>query len=628
MVNRTGGANSDPEAFSEETPPFHPASPEEQYLRNRSSYMAPGALDKGRLLSRVILGALANVIFFGLCIFLLASLTGFIYVKLFSGIDEAAATANTSATLSFTLGLGAAWVLLGFVGALTTGSTSRTFHVYGERVFPLFAGSLLLLVALPELLAWLRAGDDTQPLLRKIVEATPAIGGAALSAGVAYGLFRLASPFAGARTVPEAAQISSVTRRLPPKVTAKIKRALVLALAGAAGPLLFSAAFAYLVVVAVDNHSDWRWVLAVGLALLALALAVLRANITSWSLHPFYRRRLSSAFALRRVCFPPVDGQSASPCESVAEERPYLSLVPLIGGKTTAVRQPVLLVCAAVNVSDPGATPPGRSVTSFVFSPNAIGGPLVGWTPTLEYCGEIPDERIVTLPGAVAASGAALSPSMGKMTRAPIRFLMVLANIRLGVWVPNPMRQDEFYRRPGRFNRPGPLLLFRELTGTNKIDARYLYVTDGGHYENLGLVELLRRGCTDVYCFDASGGRDTKEFGDAMAIARSELDVRIDIDTSALIPGKHSGFAGTHYVVGEIRYPDGTSGRLIYVRSVLTRDAPQDVRSHHENDPEFPHNSTGDQLYTDQKFEAYRALGAHAAAEVLEDLREFAPGAA
>ena len=55
-------------------------------------------------------------------------------------------------------------------------------------------------------------------------------------------------------------------------------------------------------------------------------------------------------------------------------------------------------------------------------------------------------------------------------------------------------------------HRPRPEYLWKELFGRNRIDDKFLYVTDGGHYENLGLVELPRRGCGTIYCFDACGG--------------------------------------------------------------------------------------------------------------------------
>jgi hypothetical protein len=376
-------------------------------------------------------------------------------------------------------------------------------------------------------------------------------------------------------------------------------------------------------------------------ALGALALFLFTcamANLTTWSLHPFYKRRLCAAFALKRVrpsdlaedphAKPRVSIEREEK-EGIAVERTFDTLVPLSQTALPAREWPTLLVCAAANVSDPGATPPGRNVTSFTFSAETVGGPLIGAMSTPRYEEVFSEKssstyRDFTLPAAVAMSGAALSPSMGKMTRRPLTFLMALANIRLGVWIPNPRRVAG--KKDGdpskRFKRPRPINLFLELIGRNRVDAKYLYVTDGGHYENLGLVELLRRGCTTIYCFDASGGQSFGELGDAIALARSELGVEIEIDPSPLTPSEKDGqIARSNAVVGSFTYPAGEGdccekprkGRLIYARNVLTADAPWDVRAFHECEPSFPHNTTADQLYTDQKFEGYRALGEHAA---------------
>jgi len=346
-------------------------------------------------------------------------------------------------------------------------------------------------------------------------------------------------------------------------------------------------------------------------ALFGLLYAI--ADLNTWSLHPFYRYRLCRAFALRRV--------RDEHGKAIALERPYDTLVQLSKSGVSPTGWPTLVVCAAANVSDPGATPPGRGVTSFTFSATAIGGPLVGARATDVYERALGRNRVrdITLPAAVAMSGAALSPSMGKETRRPLTFLMALANARLGVWVPNPLYVGEhwtqrFDRRDGRSpndvsKMPRPSYLIRELFGRNRLHARFLYVTDGGHYENLGLVELLRRGCTTVYCFDASGGESFTALGDAIALARSELEVDIEIDPSPLVPDEERHLAARDCVSGRIRYPDGTDGVLVYARSVMTESVPFDVTAYHDADPVFPHHSTADQLYTDQKFEAYRALG-------------------
>jgi hypothetical protein len=240
------------------------------------------------------------------------------------------------------------------------------------------------------------------------------------------------------------------------------------------------------------------------------------------------------------------------------------------------------------------------------------------------------------------------------MTRRPLTFLMALSNIRLGVWVPNPQRTDawEPYRvrrflaslrgvpfapprrrllwwrkgPPKAVARPRPSYLVREMLGRNDVTAKHLYVTDGGHYENLGLVELLRRGCTDVYCFDASGGESFASLGDAIALARTELGVEIDIDPRPLVARGARNLAPCDCVRGTITYPPtperplAVGGTLVYARTVMTAEAPWDVHAYHDADRTFPHDPTVDQLYTDQKFEAYRALGALAGSHARQQM--------
>jgi hypothetical protein len=254
---------------------------------------------------------------------------------------------------------------------------------------------------------------------------------------------------------------------------------------------------------------------------------------------------------------------------------------------------------------------------------------------------------------------------MGKATRPSVRFLMGMANVRLGVWLPNPRRMESFLRirsavvedangviaktraclvPPSRLQqpdpqqrasvlasahskqafmpRPTPRYLLKELLGWNSINDKFLYVTDGGHYENLGLVELLRRGCTRIYCFDASGGKQLGELGDAIALARSELGVEIEFEDEELDRLKESdGLAKQRCAKGTIsytRFEPKVTGTIVYAPTVMTAELPWDVHAFKEKDEDFPHHSTVDQLFTDQKFEAYRVLGYHAGRSAME----------
>lgn len=710
-VARTGKEDSDA-GLIKDMPPFAQGSPEEQYLRNRCSYMAPTAADKLYLAIRVVLGLLINFAFISLPLVGAALvLTGLVYAPHVSELAGSTCSSTECAALI------PAWFWIVPLGVLVLGGLcglatllfrwraqrwERFFVTWASRLTVLAGALAVVLVGLPYLVDWLDglvgAGGSVKPSAPTTLLITGA-GYLAVVGGAFAQIGRLLISKDGKEAVGWA-------RKAAGKGGKGLATGLAYAAGGLIGPLLLLAVVALAVSVGMAEapgsagKEDWP-VAGIGFGLIAVFIGLYYwVDLMTWSLHPFYKRRLSSAFALKRVrvegldederervehIVPDAEAEAkakakadededdARPDPGIAIERDYDKLVPL---SKTALREredqgrrwPTLLVCAAANVSDPGASPPGRPVTSFTFSASTAGGPLVGAVPMsqLERAFENREEadetettlrvseegvaakveslvkvgvrkhrrRDLTLPAAVAMSGAAISPSMGKMTPRPLTFLMALANLRLGVWVPNPrwvVACPDDDHLPRRYARPRPSYLFRELLGRNRVDAKYLYVTDGGHYENLGLVELLRRGCTRIYCFDASGvGRGKAEFGalgEAIALARSELQVEIDFpkeDLTKLEPDSETKLAEKDVIRGRIRYGGkfaGVEGRLIYIRNTITAKASWDARAHQRNDPRFPRNSTVDQLYTDQKFEAYRVLGAGAAKRAVKAMK-------
>ena len=631
--------DSDPDLVTDDAPPFHPGSPEEQYLRNRSSYMAPGFGGKLRLVARVLLGVLVNLLYLGSILFVAGWVVGWLLYGeiLFPGLRDPGGSAPTAAWGWLAIALAIVSAALGVASVLWRADDHETTRrlVGGATLCALGAVAVgVLLVGVPTLLEWLRDVPETGPAETTAQDlggksTAAAVGGTSAGALLLSILVQLRARMNDSRLLARAVKSGreGVGGYVSDKLLPRLRGTLVVAAATVAGPLLLGGIAFFSALLGIVDRNPFPWVALALLAAFGFFVALSRyGEVTSWSLHPFYRRRLATAFALRRVAR---DGRP------VAEERDYGAFVPLsqsgvepVEGRQKRREWPQLVVCAAANVSDPGATPPGRAVTSFTFSPQLIGGPLIGYVPTEEFERKLAGrQRDFTLMAAVAMSGAALSPSMGKMTRSPLRFLLTLGNARLGVWVPNPRYLDADGGTSPESWRPRPYLLLRELVGRNSANARFLYVTDGGHYENLGLVELLRRGCRDVYCFDASGGRDIQELGDAIALARTELQIEVEItpqEAAKVIPDE-TGIAKATCVTGVIRFPDGQTGKLVYVRSVMTAGAPHDVRAYQELDAEFPHNSTGDQLYTDQRFEAYRALGREAATEALALYRAATP---
>jgi hypothetical protein len=339
-------------------------------------------------------------------------------------------------------------------------------------------------------------------------------------------------------------------------------------------------------------------------------------DINRNSVHPFYKERLSSAYAVHRT-------------DTGAEELPYDEPIAL---STYGEDVPELIVCAAVNTTQPGVVPSGRGCAPFSFSPHHIGiSSELTWSAA-EY-EALAGRRLMTLPAAIAVSGAAVSPVMGRMTRAPLRLLLGLANVRLGLWLPNPRHADLRKAAPRvgasrrewlrwQWRQPGIHYLFKEIAGSLGLGGPWIYVTDGGHYENLGLVEALRRGVGEIILFDASGDPPDSwvTFGEAVQTARADLGVEIDLDPSSMRPATGSDRAPTLVVEGTCTYPSGRTARLWYCKLALPEKAQSswDVYAWKSGHRDFPHDPTSQQLYGDREFEAYRRLGELAARTALD----------
>jgi hypothetical protein len=666
------GDDSSPALVRSDSPPFYERSPEEQYLRNHLSYLAPQGRGKLMMVWRIFLGLFVNLLLIGATVTLAALVLGAYYESAHPGLDAQPANSDPSTGIliagAVLAGLGLALGLALVLAKHLSDGLRRVLERWSLLLFAAGAGVIAIESVLPALIVELRSGERPGPV--QVGGGFSATVAAIVSAVVVHARARFADP---TQAIRDAQKKDGLFSALP----ARLRALLIYAGATVAGPLLVLGGLVAAVILQLTVPGDWRWFLPAAVALVVFAWLMYFGDLTSWSLHPFYRRRLCTAFALKRTRDDPTDQIG------YAEEREQGDLVPL--SETAVVPRddwreskqwPTLIVCAAANVSDPGATPPGRGVTSFTFSAHAMGGPLIGGISTKEFEGALPEKRRrdFTLPAAVAMSGAALSPSMGKMTRPSIRFLLALANVRLGVWVANPRRIERFVnmraavidkcedrgesRTKARFKRianlsedelssvlerawdraavrddhkmprPRPHYLLKELLGRNSINDPFLYVSDGGHYENLGLVELLRRGSTHVYCFDASGGEPLAALGDAVALARSELGVEITFPPDELEALREDGAcAQKATATGAIMYPGREPGRLVYAPTVMTEGLPIDVQAFRATDKHFPRHSTLDQFFTDQKFEAYRVLGYHAGSAAVAAM-EAADGAA
>jgi hypothetical protein len=234
----------------------------------------------------------------------------------------------------------------------------------------------------------------------------------------------------------------------------------------------------------------------------------------------------------------------------------------------------------------------------------------------------------VDLGTAMAISGAAVDPNMGRNTNRVLTFLLGMLNLRLGYWLPNPRLLQEgnwkVATRHGRFiYRLGLWQFFFELFGKMDKDNSYVHVTDGGHIENLGLHELLRRRCKVIIAADAE--QDTKlsfnGLATAIRLARIDMGIDVDIDIDAIRPIEDTetkeSWSHRHCAIGTIDYGADGMGVLLYIKSSMTGDENEYIREYKAKHPDFPHETTADQFFDEAQFECYRALGYHAADSLL-----------
>ena len=242
---------------------------------------------------------------------------------------------------------------------------------------------------------------------------------------------------------------------------------------------------------------------------------------------------------------------------------------------------------------------------------------LIGaFRPSREYGGA----HGISLATAMAISGAAVSPNMGYHSSPGVTFLLALFNLRLGWWLGNPLRADA-----ARLGGPtiAPLPYLYEAFGLTNERRKYVYLSDGGHFENLGLYEMVLRRCRYIIVSDAGcdGGLGFGDLGNA--VRKIAIDHGIRISISPLEDASWSGSRPLRCAVGRIHYSeedgDCEDGVLLYLKPWLHGDEPVGVASYGKANPAFPHETTADQWFSESQLESYRELGKHMMQRVIDD---------
>ena len=265
-----------------------------------------------------------------------------------------------------------------------------------------------------------------------------------------------------------------------------------------------------------------------------------------------------------------------------------------------------------------------RQAESFTVSPLHVGNWQLGYRRSENY-GQSEKGGAISLGTAVGISGAAASPNMGYHSSPAVTLLMTLFNVRLGWWLGNPGKAGQkTFRKASPTSTIFPML--QEAFGFTTNDNPYVYLSDGGHFENLGLYEMVLRRCRLILVVDA--GRDPEctfeDLGNAIRKVRIDFGIPITLQKVHIYARnskiRKPGDIPKYCAIGTIAYsrvaPDEPDGTLIYLKPALCENEPLDIYNYAQINPGFPHESTSDQWFSESQFESYRMLGSHILEEI------------
>jgi hypothetical protein len=388
-------------------------------------------------------------------------------------------------------------------------------------------------------------------------------------------------PNSGLTVAAVVAAIPAVLRFVPILENPRIRKWVLSAVVALAG-LLVPLAAVLLFYALLDYDALPLTITGIGL----LAVGLLAVDVNKTSPRDLYQQKLAQTFVQRAADLP--------------------SDIPLSSINANG-QGPVHILNAAVNIpASQTAALKERGCDFFSFTKYRMGSTSTDYRPTNEWK-EAGQE--ITLGTAMAISGAAASSHMGLGSMKPLVPLLTLLNVRLGYWIRWPGAE-------GASASPGVECLLREMTGIGMDEkAAWLNLSDGGHIENMGVYELLRRRCRFILCVDGEADPGFG-FGGLMTLvrhARIDFGIQLNPLLDEIRPNPTTGYSRSHFHLCEIIYSGGDRGLFLYLKLSVTGNESELIRNYRAKHPEFPHQSTLDQFFDQEQFEVYRSLGVHIA---------------
>jgi hypothetical protein len=552
LTQRLGGG----EAHSGVAAPHGPDPEPVRYVRQHAKFLSPYNLkEKWSMVAATLAGMLLN-----LCV-PLCIIVALAFVATFAG-DYFAKVRPAI--------LGVSSILCG-IAMIAYGIGMRM-----DRKTSLATGGIF--AALLAFTAALAAGGVLESLFRELPGRL--LTGAGMPGGIGLSIAAVSAAIAAAAP--------AIIRFLPVLKNPKVRKVVLQVLLKLVGLLMPLVAVLLFYTFWHLGRADGGLIGQAGLAGIAVGLAlvsVLVLNINLTSPHRLYRDGLARTFI-----------------QKTGDGTPDVKLAG-VNAEGTA---PCHIINAALNVpSSKSAALKDRGCDFFMFSKEWMGSPSTGYVRTQYWKANGSDVDLAT---AMAVSGAAFSSHMGLGSMPALTALLTVLNVRLGFWI----------RKPGDgwgSQAPGFGCLLRETLSVGMSgDEDWLNLSDGGHVENMAVYELLRRRCKFIICVDGESDPTFTFHGLMTLVRHAQIDfgIRITPRLDDIRPDPGTGYGRCHFHLCRIHYPEGI-GLLLYIKLSVTGNEPELIRRYRTNNPEFPHQTTLDQFFDQEQFEAYRQLGVHAA---------------
>ena len=626
------------------------------YIRQHGNYLAPYELGKASLLGRILLSVLnsaaAYLLFFGLLFLALLYLTNIPVVHEttwllwnFIGIEPATIVSILSsweaeAIKNINLNFSA---LFGLFAALSLGVYLLIVLLYGIFTF-VFSGAekgYCLRVRLQRLIGWLLKGFGFLIILFLLPVGFQVLFGNYLDAKDATPLGLIAAPtILGIVLALYKFQKDFGNKPAFQKPLTKV--------------LLSLAVIAFIFAILTSGFIIGSWayetnVIGIG-TLIVVLIFLFGVNLNLISPHRLYRDRLMETFMWN----PDTDPEGKLCRRGAAANKAKLSEMITTDKKNWSPYHILNTNLVLTDAKRPKNR--GRHGDNFILSPKYCGSSATDYVKTKDFIA-----NRLTLATAMAASGAAVNPNTGVsgkgLTTNPlVSFLMTFCGLRLGLWTINPNQQLNAIHKiwPPNYIWPG---IFSLLACGQRENSRRIELSDGGHFDNTGLYELVRRGVRTIVLCDGSADPDYTfdDLGNVIERVRVDFGVQIyfpiekpkkgtakniEKDLDGLLPNSLAAPRGNQaakvftekyslaqrgVAIGEIVYPgkkDGKEikGRLFYIKATIVDNLPSDIYAYKGANPDFPNQSTADQFFDERQFEAYRELGYRLAKPWVKDI--------